>query len=183
MNPAFSSEQVVAALNHLSATHLIIGAETNLPRKPPKSNLPILQRLMPDLQKLTLESECVPSLKSIILVENSEGRQSIENLRAATPYEHIAGDGGPGRPIMSKRGLDPDEVVNIQFTSGTTSTPKAVTLTLALFKCNQVLTLRGMSHASLDTEQRQEHRSKSFEFREKSEYLTAFAGQNAAHPV
>ena len=37
LNPSFNSQQVIAALSHLDASHLIIGTETNLSRKPPRN--------------------------------------------------------------------------------------------------------------------------------------------------
>lgn len=128
LNPAFTTDQVVAALAHLDASHLVVGAETNLPRRDATSNLPLLRALVPDLSGGKLESERVPSLQAIVLVDNSAGRIRTEELRAVTPYAQVVEDGGAGK-AMEDQGLDPDEVVNIQFTSGTTSMPKAACLT------------------------------------------------------
>jgi len=128
LNPAFNAEQVISALNHLSASNLIIGAETNLPRKPPRSNIPLLQALTPDLHSQTFSSPSVPSLRQIILVDNSSGRLNPHPLTSLTPYPSILEDGGPGNPLPPQH-LDPNEIINIQFTSGTTSAPKAAALT------------------------------------------------------
>ncbi|KAL8772746.1 MAG: hypothetical protein Q9209_002091 [Squamulea sp. 1 TL-2023] len=127
LNPAFNANQVIAALNHLEASHLIIGAETNLPRKPPRSNLPLLQQIVPDLQSHRLESDAVPSLTQIILVENSNGRIDTADLKPLLNYNHFlvndsCGNHGPD-PALS-----PNNIINIQFTSGTTSLPKAACL-------------------------------------------------------
>lgn len=130
MNPAFNSTQVISALSHLSAEHLIISAETNLPRKAPRSNLPLLRSVIPRLDGKTLESESVPSLLNVILVDNSSGRfdsELDETPRAITRFDDVLEDGGVGRPLEDQN-LHPDEVVNIQFTSGTTSMPKAAML-------------------------------------------------------
>ncbi|KAE9970344.1 hypothetical protein EG328_006325 [Venturia inaequalis] len=131
LNPAFNSTQVQSALNHLTAAHLIISTETNLPRKAPRSNLPLFKELVPNLHRSRLESESVPSLLNLIIVDNSAGRfetQTSEPLLPAARYQDILEDGRSGT-VLSDQNLDPDDVVNIQFTSGTTSLPKAAMLT------------------------------------------------------
>ncbi|TKA64255.1 hypothetical protein B0A49_05868, partial [Cryomyces minteri] len=128
LNPAFNVHQVIAALAHLAATHLIIGLETNLPFKEPRSNVPLLTHLVPNLGASKLESELVPCLQQVITVNNSYGRIDCSEFRATTPYHNAVEEGGSGQPIP-EQGLHPDEVVNIQFTSGTTSMPKAACLT------------------------------------------------------
>jgi acyl-CoA synthetase (AMP-forming)/AMP-acid ligase II len=130
LNPAFNSIQVVSALSHLDATHLIISAETNLPRKAPRSNVALLKSIIPNLHGNILESEVLPSLLNVILVDNSDGRFESEvgqRLQTTTNYEDVLEDGGPGLPL-NDQALKPDEIVNIQFTSGTTSMPKAAML-------------------------------------------------------
>jgi acyl-CoA synthetase (AMP-forming)/AMP-acid ligase II len=131
LNPAFNTAQVTSALNHLTAAHLIISTETNLPRKTPRSNLPLFKHLVPNLCGAKLESEAAPSLLNLILVDNSGSRfeaESGQRLRTTLKYEEILEDGGSGR-VLDDQGLDPNDVVNIQFTSGTTSMPKAAMLT------------------------------------------------------
>jgi acyl-CoA synthetase (AMP-forming)/AMP-acid ligase II len=127
LNPAFNAAQIISAFNVLSATHLVIGTETNLPYKPPKSNVSLLQSIVPDLSSSTLKTEAIPSLKNIILVENSSGRIDPSNLQATTPWSAISRDAStskatPDSPLSNR------EIVNIQFTSGTTSAPKAACL-------------------------------------------------------
>ena len=127
LNPAFNAEQAIAALSHLEASHLIIGSETNLPRKPPRSNISLLQRIVPDLESSRCESEVVPSLKCIIAVDNSSGRIDTSALKVTKSYEQIVEDGGSSQSLPYQH-LNPSDVVNIQFTSGTTSAPKAACL-------------------------------------------------------
>jgi acyl-CoA synthetase (AMP-forming)/AMP-acid ligase II len=117
-------------MNHLTAQHLIISTETNLPRKTPRSNVDLLKSIAPDLHGHKLESPTIPSLANLILVDNSSGRfeaEVKERPRSTLAYEHVFKDGGQGRSLPDQ-GLRPDEVVNIQFTSGTTSMPKAAML-------------------------------------------------------
>ncbi|KAF2482704.1 hypothetical protein BDY17DRAFT_299029 [Neohortaea acidophila] len=125
LNPSFNSGQVISALNHLETSHLLIGAETNLSRKPPRSNVSMLTEIAPNIKGSKLESEVAPSLKQIILVDNSEGRVDVSELRAAVPFQSISHDSQHALPDQN---LQKDEIVNIQFTSGTTSSPKAACL-------------------------------------------------------
>lgn len=128
LNPGFNAEQVVAALVHLEASHLIIGTETNLPRKEPRSNIQLLQQLIPDLQARKIESDVVPSLRQVIIVDNSEGRFDPSLLKTTVNYESVISEGAGAEPLPQQL-LHPEEIVNIQFTSGTTSLPKAACLT------------------------------------------------------
>ncbi|KAH7410113.1 acyl-CoA synthetase/AMP-acid ligase-like protein II [Phaeosphaeria sp. MPI-PUGE-AT-0046c] len=127
LNPAFNAPQVLSALNHLSASHFIIGAETNLPRRAPRSNISLLTHLVPNLTSSKLESELVPSLQNVVLVDNSAGRIDVSTYKSIRSYEHVIEDGGQGS-ALGDQGLDANEVANIQFTSGTTSMPKAACL-------------------------------------------------------
>ena len=125
LNPSFNANQVVSALNHLESSHLIIGAETNLSRKHPRTNVPMLSHIAPDIQGRKLESELVPSLRGMVLVDNSEGRVNTSELQATVPFQDI--QAGEERTLPDQ-GLHKDEIINIQFTSGTTSSPKAACL-------------------------------------------------------
>ncbi|KAK5282735.1 hypothetical protein LTR40_002870 [Exophiala xenobiotica] len=127
LNPAFTPAQIISALNHLSATHLVIGTETNLPFKQPRPNAYILEAIASDLSSTTLKSETIPSLKNIVLVDNSSGRIDVSKFRATVPWSSISQD-TDSKPPMPRSPLSHDEVVNIQFTSGTTSMPKAACL-------------------------------------------------------
>ena len=127
LNPAFNANQVIAALSHLEASHLIIGTETNLPRREPRSNSPLLQQVVLDLEATKIESEAVPSLKQVIIVDNSTGRVDTSRWRSTISYQDVLEDGHSGRSLPPQN-LHPHEIVNIQFTSGTTSMPKAACL-------------------------------------------------------
>ena len=119
---------MIAALNHLQASHFVIGAETNLPRKPPRSNVSLLQQIVPDLQGQHVQSEAVPSLTHIIIVDNSSGRTDTKGLRPIINYQQVFNPSSSYKPDLTAE-LSADDVVNIQFTSGTTSMPKAACLT------------------------------------------------------
>ncbi|WEW55930.1 hypothetical protein PRK78_001365 [Emydomyces testavorans] len=128
LNPNFNITQVAAALSHLSATHLIISTEANLPRREPRSNLPLLTQIVPDLRNRRLESALVPSLKNIILVQNDNGRVDTSSFGFITSFSSILSELVLDMRSLPPQGLDPHDIVNIQFTSGTTSMPKAACL-------------------------------------------------------
>ncbi|EMD66731.1 hypothetical protein COCSADRAFT_198125 [Bipolaris sorokiniana ND90Pr] len=128
LNPSFNAPQVLNAINHLDASHLIIGAETNLPRKDPRPNISLLTHLIPNLAGSKLESELVPSLKKVVVVDNAQGRINLDEYKCLGRFQDVIEDGGQGSALQDQ-GLDPHDIVNIQFTSGTTSMPKAACLT------------------------------------------------------
>ncbi|EMC94182.1 hypothetical protein BAUCODRAFT_223006 [Baudoinia panamericana UAMH 10762] len=125
LNPSFNVSQVISAASHLGTSHLIIGAETNLIRRPPRSNVQMLEQIVPNIKGSKLKSESMPSLQQIVLVDNSSGRVDTQELRAAVPFQALL-DGS--EQSLPDQGLHKDDVVNIQFTSGTTSMPKAACL-------------------------------------------------------
>ncbi|KAJ5992730.1 AMP-binding enzyme [Penicillium sp. IBT 35674x] len=129
LNPSFNAVQIASALGHLESSHLIINTESNLPRKDPRSNIPLLQHLVEDLSSSKLSSSLVPSLKQIILLDNSAGRVDFSPYKSLTPFSTITSElSADGQPL-TERNLDPNDIVNIQFTSGTTAMPKAACLT------------------------------------------------------
>ena len=126
LNPAFNAPQVISALTHLEAAHLIISTETNLPFKAPQSNIPLFEQLIPNLISTSLESPTVPSLQRVILVDNSAGRIDTSSFRSMTAFDELLNS--PSSTALSPQNLSNQDIVNIQFTSGTTSTPKAACL-------------------------------------------------------
>ncbi|KKZ63683.1 hypothetical protein EMCG_01990 [[Emmonsia] crescens] len=128
LNPSFTVTQVVSALSHLEASQLIMSTEVNLPRRQPRSTLPLLQQIIPDVLSSKLESQAIPSLKKIILVSNDDGHVDTASINCTTPFSSISSDLAQDMLPLPPQGLSPHDVVNIQFTSGTTSTPKAACL-------------------------------------------------------
>ncbi|KAF5133095.1 putative acyl-CoA synthetase YngI [Metarhizium anisopliae] len=132
LNPSFNAAQVEAALKHLAAEVLIIGAVTDLAYKPGqgRSNEELLTSIAGDLRASAPQSEGVPSLKRIIVVDNRVSHQDVrfklDECRALTPYRALLD--GSDRSVIPSAPLDATDTINIQFTSGTTSTPKAAML-------------------------------------------------------
>ncbi|KAI9046918.1 hypothetical protein LZ554_008996 [Drepanopeziza brunnea f. sp. 'monogermtubi'] len=131
LNPAFNCPQVSSAISHLSAAHLIMSTETNLPFKSPRENITLLKQICPDLSSSKVESSSAPSLRNIILVDNSSSRINTSSLRATTSFSALLAsyDSKRNTAIVPDEPLRPSDTINIQFTSGTTSAPKAACLT------------------------------------------------------
>ncbi|KAK7985734.1 AMP-binding enzyme [Apiospora saccharicola] len=139
LNPSFNQQQLTAALAHLGAKTLIIGAVTDLPYKPcrGRSNLPLLESFIPDVAASGISSEQVPTLESVIIVDNRSSHPKVdfplEKPRALTPLSELLSSSSPkgtysSRSVVPDSPLSADETINIQFTSGTTSLPKAAQL-------------------------------------------------------
>ncbi|KAI9172354.1 Acyl-CoA ligase SID4 [Paramyrothecium foliicola] len=132
LNPSFNAQQVRAALNHLDADVLITGAVTDLAYRPGRgrSNEPLLREVVGDLAASSVQSEAVPSLRKVIIVDNRDShpevRFGLDSYRSLTPYADLLA--GSERPVTPDEPLAPSDTINIQFTSGTTSLPKAAML-------------------------------------------------------
>ncbi|KAM4065561.1 AMP-binding enzyme [Hirsutella rhossiliensis] len=153
LNPALSPAQVVAALRHLDARVLVVAAVADLAYKPARGrcNRPLVAAVTAagegggdggGLGGERVRSEAVPSLRHVVVVDNralhrghdpgassSDDRWRIHDSRGAlVSYDALLGQGSAGAVVPS-RPLSPSDTINIQFTSGTTSTPKAAMLT------------------------------------------------------
>ncbi|KAI2615028.1 acetyl-CoA synthetase-like protein [Hypoxylon sp. NC1633] len=138
LNPTFNAVQLNAALSRLGVEVLVIGAVTDLAYKPcrGRSNLDLLSSLVPNLAGSKVESPTVPTLKSVVLVDNTlshpqAGFPPPQDLYALTPYATLLSSStsaSASHPVAPDSPLAPTETINIQFTSGTTSMPKAAML-------------------------------------------------------
>ncbi|KAL7621492.1 hypothetical protein AAE478_008815 [Parahypoxylon ruwenzoriense] len=138
LNPTFNSHQLSSALSRLGVEVLIIGAVTDLAYKPcrGRSNLDLLSALIPDLGDRKVESPSIPTLRNVVVVDNTPSHPQavfppLGNLRALTPYTTLLPSSfspSSSRSVVPDSPLAPDETINIQFTSGTTSLPKAAML-------------------------------------------------------
>lgn len=137
LNPAFNAPQVGAALSHLGVGVLIIAAVTDRAYKPGqgRSNLELLRNLVPDLEARRIESAQVPTLKKIVVLDNTKYHPFVDfqpgRYQSLTLYSTLTSSSSLSntRPVVPDSPLDPNETINIQFTSGTTSHPKAAMLT------------------------------------------------------
>lgn len=165
LNPGFNAKQVTAALTHLGVELFVVGAVTDLAYKPcrGRSNLELLQTLVPDLSSTKLESPTVPTLRAIVVADNTACHPQVSfplsSYPCLTPFTTLLPSGFhnlPPRSSPSARAIAPDsplsasETINIQFTSGTTSHPKAAMLSHTSILNNGALIAGRMGLAPTD---------------------------------
>jgi acyl-CoA synthetase (AMP-forming)/AMP-acid ligase II len=136
LNPTFTAAQVTSALAHLEAEVLIIGAVTDLAYRPGKgrSNETLLRTVLGgNLEGSKIQSEAVPSLREIVVLDNRPSHTDVSfelhRYPCLTLYDDLlSSSSSSSGPVTPSSPLSPSDVINIQFTSGTTSMPKAAML-------------------------------------------------------
>ncbi|HSN32390.1 MAG TPA: AMP-binding protein [Ideonella sp.] len=123
INPAYQSAELEYALNKVRCRALVMA-------RGHKSSdyLATLRSLAPELARPVepvLESRRLPHLRHVIVLGTGEvparAQRFADFVRQAGPAQHAR------LPALSAA-LDPDDAINIQFTSGTTGAPKGATL-------------------------------------------------------
>lgn len=121
LNPAYTLTQITSALDHISASILVLGTEITLPYRNPQPTTALVNQL---LDHISTSSR----LHHIVLIENSNGRVCIPHAGPTVNYEILL-EQHLGNKLPRQNRLDAGDIATIQFTSGTTSKPKAVCLT------------------------------------------------------
>lgn len=123
INPAYRLSELEYALNKVSCKALILAKEFKSSKY-----LQMLRNLAPELEtspKGRLNSARLPHLKIVIVMADSPGNGMFS-------FAEIQTLGGPAQQLRLDgltASLNPDDPINIQFTSGTTGAPKGATLT------------------------------------------------------
>lgn len=136
INPAYRAFELGYALRKVGCRALILA-----PSFKGSDYVQILRSLIPALAgpaESPLPCPEFPQLEFLIHL----GEDEIAGMRPFTDLERL-GAGPLSRPIAGDR--DPDEAVNIQFTSGTTGPPKGATLSHFNIVNNGYFVARGMS--------------------------------------
>ncbi|KAJ9610089.1 hypothetical protein H2204_015492 [Knufia peltigerae] len=128
LNPAHKPRQTINSLKHISARCYIVSAEITLPFRQPQSTVELLNEICAARGDNTALFSPVPSLEHILLIDNSSGRVDVVRYPGLHNY-HTVSAAHVGQKFHQHNDAHEGDVVNIQFTSGTTSSPKAACLT------------------------------------------------------
>lgn len=123
INPAYRRHELEYALNNVGAKALITATEFKS-----SDYLAMLLDLAPELSNASpgnLKAQRLPHLTTIIQV----GDETCSGMFRFSDVLDKGTGGNRDRLDAISAGLKPDDAVNIQFTSGTTGTPKGATLT------------------------------------------------------
>ena len=122
INPAYRSGELEYALNKVGCKALIAARSFKT-----SDYSGMIRSLAPELEDCEpgrLQSARFPHLRSVVIMDDGPGA-------GAYSFEQLRKLGGPAQqlrlPAIDKT-LSPDDAINIQFTSGTTGSPKGATL-------------------------------------------------------
>ena len=131
INPAYRSTELEFALNKVRCRVLVLARSHR-----GADYLAMLKGLAPELdrpgEEAVLESRRLPHLKQVVVLDDADRAHRPDPLppralRFADFIRH-AGPAHRARLPGLSAALDPDDAINIQFTSGTTGAPKGATL-------------------------------------------------------
>jgi len=118
INPAYRTSELEFALNKVAARALITSRQFK------KSNyITMLRELAPELDSAVagrLRAARLPALRSVI----QTGPNDVKGMFSFDQILTRAAAGNLSRLDAISGGLNPDDIINIQFTSGTTGAPK-----------------------------------------------------------
>jgi fatty-acyl-CoA synthase len=123
LNPGYRASELEYALNKVECAALITADQFKT-----TNYIAILRELAPELEHCApgeLQSVRLPHLRTVIHIGNKEeaGFYTLDAIRT------LGGSAEHARGFELAELLQPDDPINIQFTSGTTGSPKAATLT------------------------------------------------------
>lgn len=155
LNPTFNAGQIISAIKLLGVKVLVICAITDLAYKPGrgKSNEGLLAEVITELPIKASPSDAKGILDAVVVIDNSRYHHNA-TFRAAEVqgvllYDSLLLDTTPSQlpPVVD---LDAADTATIQFTSGTTSSPKAAMLSHHSILNNAMLIAERMGLEPLD---------------------------------
>ena len=117
INPAYRLHELEYALNLVGCKALVLADKLKT-----SDYVAMMEKLTPNLLGQKGESKC-PTLQHLLVIGEADG---------APRFADVAGQASPAQLSQVqdiKARLQPEEAINIQFTSGTTGSPKGATLT------------------------------------------------------
>lgn len=136
INPAYRAQELIEAFRVVGISHLFL-----VPQIRTSSYLILLAEALPSLRKFRpgeIQEEVLPDLKHVVVIDNTHQpkrfHEMLGDIHCAVDFREVLlwqdGDTKENRVVEERmKTLDKDDVTNIQFTSGTTGSPKAVSLT------------------------------------------------------
>ena len=123
INPAYRSSELEYALNKVGCKALIMAR-----RHRSSDYVEMLRTVVPEVDREAnlLQAAKLPKLKHVVVLDDGPHPRGA---RLFSQLMSLAGPGHRGRLDGLSAALDPDDAINIQFTSGTTGSPKGATLT------------------------------------------------------
>lgn len=144
INPAYRLAELEYALNKVGCKALITAAQFKT-----SDYLDMIRTLAPEVDNAlpgSLIASKLPHLKVVIRMgeQRSPGMYNFGDI--------VESGRGDNRPVLDKvtATLDPDDPINIQFTSGTTGSPKGATLTHVNIVNNGRFVAEGMKFSEKD---------------------------------
>ncbi|GLB39151.1 putative AMP-binding enzyme C-terminal domain [Lyophyllum shimeji] len=134
LNPAYRANELVSTLKLVGVKHLFV-----VPRIRSSAYIEMLAGILPGLKESKpgeIEVEGLPELRNLVVVDNKGeyqaqldklGVRSTIDWREIFMWREDTRERDLQRDISAS--LKKDDVINLQFTSGTTGAPKAVSLT------------------------------------------------------
>jgi fatty-acyl-CoA synthase len=129
LNPAYRTTELEYALRRSEVQGLV-----TIPKFKTSRYLDMLGEIVPELRSVSperLASDALPQLRRVVVYEPSDPMQTERALPGLTLWQELLASAdrvAPGDTEALAIRLDPDDPINIQYTSGTTGFPKAVVL-------------------------------------------------------
>jgi len=122
INPAYRTSELEHALNKVACKVLVMARQHKS-----SDYVSMLRALAPeiDAEGTTLRAAKLPHLERVVVLDEGPLPHSARSFASLTS---LAGPGHRSRLSALCAALDPDDAINIQFTSGTTGSPKGATL-------------------------------------------------------